>query len=294
MVEDHPNSAKDQSRLHQFGAKVLPGFFLGYVLSAGGIWKGDTMVADIEELEEMDASELYARRLNAKEVLTPMKGDKFIFPIADGTVKISGEDQDLRTFTLIRDRPDRGEEQDDLRGESDGSSSTSRHDSFPDAGEAINCLWSMSGDFIFRQHVEPRVKLYVPTEESFLIPLKYIDVTRTTDTTLDVMSEKHIEDYWNVDGDGELSDAWTGFTRFIVLNEKSPVGYAWSGRRLTRKQATSRPEKFWPDIWKHMSDASKKQRGANVGNRETKARKRQEIAWYFPLLILTMMNSSVQ
>ena len=26
------------------------------------------MVADIEELEEMDASELYARKLNAKEV----------------------------------------------------------------------------------------------------------------------------------------------------------------------------------------------------------------------------------
>ena len=24
------------------------------------------------------------------------------------------------------------------------------------------------------------------------------------------MSEKHVEDYWNVDGDRELSDAWTG------------------------------------------------------------------------------------
>ena len=35
------------------------------------------MVADIEELEEMDASEIHARRLNAKEVLTPMKGDFF-------------------------------------------------------------------------------------------------------------------------------------------------------------------------------------------------------------------------
>ena len=29
------------------------------------------MTADIEEWEEMDASELHARRLNAKEVLTP-------------------------------------------------------------------------------------------------------------------------------------------------------------------------------------------------------------------------------
>ena len=69
------------------------------------------MVADIEELEQMDASKLHAKRLNAKEVLTTMKGEKFIFPIADGTVKISGGDHDLRTSTLIRDSPDRGEEQ---------------------------------------------------------------------------------------------------------------------------------------------------------------------------------------
>ena len=73
MVEYHPISAKDLSRLHQFGPKVLPGRFLGYALSAGGIWKGDIPVADIEELEQMDASEIRARRLNAKEVLTPMK-----------------------------------------------------------------------------------------------------------------------------------------------------------------------------------------------------------------------------
>ena len=64
------------------------------------------MVADIEELEQMDASELHARRLNAKEVLTPMKSEKFIFPVADGAVKTSGGDQDLRTSTLIWDHRD--------------------------------------------------------------------------------------------------------------------------------------------------------------------------------------------
>ena len=31
------------------------------------------MVGDIEELEEVDASELHAWRVNAKEVLTPME-----------------------------------------------------------------------------------------------------------------------------------------------------------------------------------------------------------------------------
>ena len=54
------------------------------------------MVAGTEELKEMDASELHARRLNAKEVLTPMNGENFIFPITGGTVNISGGDQVLR------------------------------------------------------------------------------------------------------------------------------------------------------------------------------------------------------
>ena len=58
LVEYYPISAKDQSRIHQFGKKVFPGLFLGYALYAGGIWKGDVLVADIEELETMDASEI--------------------------------------------------------------------------------------------------------------------------------------------------------------------------------------------------------------------------------------------
>ena len=40
------------------------------------------MIADIEELEEMYSSELLARRFNAKEVLTPEKGEQFIFAVA--------------------------------------------------------------------------------------------------------------------------------------------------------------------------------------------------------------------
>ena len=35
MVEYHPISAEDLSRLHQFGPKVLPGIHLGYVLHRG-------------------------------------------------------------------------------------------------------------------------------------------------------------------------------------------------------------------------------------------------------------------
>ena len=43
---------------------------------------------------------------------------------------------------------------------------------------------------------------------------------------------------------------------FILLNDRPPDGYTWSGERLTREQTTSRPYNVWPDVWKHMSDAA--------------------------------------
>ena len=74
VVECYPICAEDQSRIH-----VLPGLFLGYALHAEGIWKGDIMVAHVEELETMDASEIYAKRLNAKEVIVSERKWKIIF-----------------------------------------------------------------------------------------------------------------------------------------------------------------------------------------------------------------------
>ena len=114
-----------------------------------------------------------------KRVVFPKEKGEFISPIADGRIKPLGKDQDLRTSTMIRRRPIRGENDLDFLGESEGSLPPP-HDSFPDASEAINDFWSMSGNFIYRHHVEPRVKLYSPREESFRSPLKYIDVSRTT------------------------------------------------------------------------------------------------------------------
>ena len=68
----------------------------------------------------MDASEIYSKRLNAKEVIFPKEGE-LIFPIADGRIKTPGGDQDLRTSTLIRHRPNQGEGHVDFLGESEGS-----------------------------------------------------------------------------------------------------------------------------------------------------------------------------
>ena len=161
---------------------------------------------------------------------------------------------------MIRPRPIQGEGHVDFLGESEGSL-PQPHDSLPVAGEAIHDFWSMSGSFIYRHHVEPRVKLYSPREESFPIPLKYIDVTRTTHTNLDVKQEKRIDDYWNIDGSRDLSGSWTGFTHFTLLDGKAPDGYTWSGGRLTRKQLTSRPDQFMARVmevnWKERQAEGK-------------------------------------
>ena len=132
LVEYYLISVKDQSRNHQFGKKVLPGLFLGYASYAGGIWKGDILVADIEELETMDASENYSKRPDAKEVKFPMKMDNLFFQ----------SQMDEKLLDLDREHRIRGDDHVDFLGESEGSL-TPPHDSFPDAGEVMNDFWSM-------------------------------------------------------------------------------------------------------------------------------------------------------
>ena len=113
-------------------------------------------------------------------------------PHADGKVIAPGcVSKPSRSWREARrsQAPIQGESHVDFLGESEGSPPSPPHDSFPDAGEAINDFGSMSGNFIYRHHVEPRVKLYSPRKESFPIPLKYIDFSRTTDTNLDVKQE---------------------------------------------------------------------------------------------------------
>ena len=43
----------------------------------------------------------------------------------------------------------------------------------------------------------------------------------------------------------------------LLLEEKPPEGFLWSGERLTRKQRTSRPDHLWPELWKTMGKSAK-------------------------------------
>ena len=86
MIEYHPISTRDQS-----------------MLLMGGIWKGGVLVADIEELRTLDASEVRARKLNAKETKTPKKGEQFTLQFAHGGAKLIGRSHGFRESTFKRE-----------------------------------------------------------------------------------------------------------------------------------------------------------------------------------------------
>ena len=111
----------------------------------------------------MGGSEIYPKRLSAKEVSTPLSGEKLKSPIADGTVKLSGGDSGSENIHL-----DPG-----LTRHRRRTKKFSRKmrriifNPFEDSslydGEARNDFWSISGNITYRHHVEPRVKLFVST-----------------------------------------------------------------------------------------------------------------------------------
>ena len=111
-----------------------------------------------------------------------------------------------------------------------------------DDAEVRADFWSIQGHFICHHHNEPRVQLHVSREETFPVPLKYIDVTRSTHTDLDVLQQKRIDDCW--------------FTKFTSLKERPSKRYMWSRVGLTKIQATTRPDHVWPEVWTKIGKAA--------------------------------------
>ena len=235
------------------------------------------MVADIEELEEMGVSELHVRRLNAKEVLTSQRSGNFTFPVADGTVKIFGAEQRLRPSTLTRDRPERGEEQEILQRKSDELHSPTPLQGTLNAGwwEKLKVTSGRSQENAFIVITLNRESnCTCPREETFPIPMKYIDVTRTTCTSLDVSLEKNISKLLGTWMEKErLSDAWTGFTIFVLVKEKATRRiHTGPWRNFTRKQTNL---SSWWCVAKYVeiyARCTEKESKTEIDYRETKAR----------------------
>ena len=120
----------------------------------------EILVADADELKNLDASEIYARRLNAKEVLTPKRRDYLIFPCA-------GKREEVRTSIRTRYVPDSGEAHlDDSQGEGNALDPARHQPDLTDDDdlEARDDFWSISENYIRRHHVQEGVKLCVPEE----------------------------------------------------------------------------------------------------------------------------------
>ena len=185
----------------------------------------------------------YVRSLNANEIITPKDCEHFIFQIADGTAKLSGRDHGIRKSNLMRDRHVRSE---DPRGDLQkqfGEVSTN--------GRNSRWRWSPQRFLVNRGgfHLSSsrrtsnsalsaeRRNIYNSTEIHWCdqnYPYKPGCVAR--------------KPYWRyrtVDVNRNLSDSWTGFTKFTILHEKAPKVYMWSYERLSKIQATTRPDHLW-------------------------------------------------
>ena len=143
----------------------------------------------------MDASEIHSKRLQCKDSNISQRKCKIRFSRRSWTNQIYWRRSGTENTHLDTGTPNSRRKSKRFSWKSEGSLFPPPKDSLPDAGEAINDFWSMSGNSIYRHHVKPRVKLYSPREESFSISLKYIDVSGTTRTNLDVMQERRIDDY---------------------------------------------------------------------------------------------------
>ena len=157
-------TAKDKSRIHQFGQKTLKGIFLGFVLRAVGGWSGDLMIAGYEDLQESEASEIYVKGFKNQEVIRKRR------------LRISVRKRNSKTSwssKTIMNSGENLEREHDVEIEEGDRKGSNTEDS-----------WSMSGEFIYRHHEEHRLKLYDPDNETFPIPLKYVDVMRQTQTSI--------------------------------------------------------------------------------------------------------------
>ena len=185
----------------------------------------------------------------------PKKMEVLIFPVADGRIKTSGGDQELRTPTFIRDHSIRGDGQRHFLGESEGSLTTSRL--------IAGCWWS---DKWFLVHVG---KLHIPP-------------SRWTTSRTWPAERNHSLFHWSILSYPELLiRIWMSSKRsalmiigplmaletclihgqvslfFLFSMKKAPDGHMWSGWRSTRKQLTSRPDHLWPELWKTMGKNAK-------------------------------------
>ena len=200
-VECHPISAREQSILHQFGKTILPGIFLRYALIALDFgkemlwlriwktWKSWTHQKFILEestrkknwyhkRKKNSYSQLQMAQQNCQEDTTNSENPHF------GGNNLQGAKTSVKNFEANQKVLNRQNQKMTLK-------------PVPTSGR-----FKVTSSHVITWN--PRVQLYLPKGKTFPVPLKYIDVTRSTHTNLGVMKEKCIDDCRNVDSNRNL------------------------------------------------------------------------------------------
>ena len=78
-------------------------------------------------------------------------------------------------------------------------------------------------------------------------------MSRDTITSIDVLHESTINDYWNIDGDKLLSEPGIGVTRFERLNKDPPEGHVGS-RQIDEETGYYKTCTYiWREEWSRVS-----------------------------------------
>ena len=129
------------------------------------------MIADYEDLQETEVSEIDVKRFENQEAF--VKGD-YEFPCANGTLRLPRRPRPSSTAEGNM------EQEEDV--ESDEENDSMIHD------------WRIYLSTSSRISFEGSLKLYVSDYEPLLIRLKYVDVMRQTQTCVNNVSENIIDD----------------------------------------------------------------------------------------------------
>ena len=258
--------------------------FFGYALYAEWIWKDDVLIADLEELGTMDASEIYSKRLNAKEVIFPKLGE-FIFPIADGRIQNPWRRSGPENIHL-------GTASTNSRRGSRWLSWRIRRVSSTTSWLISGCRWS---DKWFLVHVR---KLHISPSrwtqsQTLLAERRIIPYSTEIHWRIQKYSyefgcqagETHrwlFENRWV----SRLARSLDRFHTIYSIGRKSSRRIHVVRVRLTRKQLTFRPDHSWPELWKSMGKHAKlkeKQKWSNVKFHLGNARKLRGIYFIDPI-----------
>ena len=148
-VSCKPIFSKDQARLHQFGIKMLPRIFMGYVLRPQGGWSGGLHIADCDARTcqpPRKTSNSWSTRKSHKEEICCFR------------VQTNVSNSSIFLISLEQDEKEE-EEVEEEEEEEDGDTQREKKRTPFSMKSTVKTFCSMSGDIIYRHHEVHRTKL---------------------------------------------------------------------------------------------------------------------------------------